>query len=605
MWSLASDRGCDILAAMAGLVAVISGDGHSPVPRAELDSLIRAYEHVRGTGRVHVASAGEFALCAKIEGPVGGGIDQDRGGWCASVGKIHTRHRGPRAPLADLDGQFAAVRFDEAGARLELISDPFGMQSLYVADRDGRIYASSSATALARHLKASPDPLGAALFLRTGRQFGPLTHWHGIRRLDPATVITVDRSGHTESIYWRPTVDERVRAMSLKETIDHCAYAVLSTVEANLADEPCMKADLTGGFDSRLVTAALARLGMQFTAQTSGETETIDVRLAREVAEAGGFDWHQERLPLDWQPDTDALRSAMGWSDGMLEVLQLSEVLWLQQRRRESCELVVTGGGGEHFGPQPWLQEFLRAGRSRQINWDNYMSMRALTPEDLSVLRTDPTEDVELYMREALSERASAYSDELNTTQLDIVYAYRTVGHFGAYRAASEAFVRSELPPYYKGLFSAGFSAHHRFRNGHRLHRGVIGRINPTMGAVETERGGPAQRMRLNNAHRFAPYYWRLGRTAVNKVRGRKTTAAPEGPAQSGYRHAIRSMREDGLLDPSTMRSGEVFDATKLSALLDRAEQPHFGGWGMLGRVATLELSLRSVDGASLSSLRS
>ena len=589
---------------MAGFVAIISNDGRSPVPREELDGLVAAYEELRGFGKVHLASAGDFAHCAKIEGPVGGVIERHGASWAAVVGRLHAPGPASQAPLEDVDGQFAAIRHDAASGTIELFNDPFGMQALYVCDRGGRTYASTSATALARHLGAAPDARGAALFLRTGRQFGPLTHWDGVRRLDPATVITVGPDSRSESTYWRPEVDERVRALSLPETIDHCAYAVLSAVDRNLSGEPCLQADLTGGFDSRLVTAALARLGLGFTAQTSGETETADVRIAREVARAGGFDWHQERLPLDWQPDTDALRAAMAWGDGMLEVLQLSEVLWLQRERRAACEVVVTGGGGEHFGPQPWLQEFLRAGRSRQINWDNYMSMRALAHEDMGVLRADPTDDVRDYMQDALAERAQAYADEPNTTQLDIVYAYRTTGHFGAYRAASEAFVSSELPPYYKGLFIAGFSAHHRFRNGHKLHRGVIGRINPTIGAVETERGGPAQRMRLRNAHRFAPYYLRLGRTAVRKIRGSKVSGASEGPAQAGYRRAIRSMRDDGLLDPSSMRSGELYNATVLTELLDRADRESFGGWGMLGRIATLELSLRAVDGASLARLR-
>lgn len=588
---------------MAGIVAVISQDGRSPVPREELDGLVRAYEHLRGSGRVHVESVGEHAHCAKVEGHVRGGIERDGGAWCAVVGSMFSTRPAPRASLDDVDGQFAAVRYDDRTNEVQVFNDPFGMQALYVAERNGRSYVSTSATALARHLGASPDPLGAALFLRTGRQFGPLSHWQGIRRLDPGTVLTFSPAGPTESTYWLPTVDERVRGMSLTETADHCAYEVLSTIDERFAGEPCMQADLTGGFDSRLVTAALARLGMRFSTQTSGDSETADVRLARAVAQAGGFDWQWERLPDDWRPSIDDLRAASAWSDGTLEVLQLSDVLWRQQLRARSCELLVTGGGGEHFGPQPWLHEFLKAGRSRQINFDNYMSMRALTPMDLSVLRSDPSDRVEKYMRESLTGYASFLAGELNTTQLDAVYVYRTVGHFGAYRSASEAFVRSELPFYYKRIFTAGFSAHHRLRNGHRLHRAVIGRINPTIGAVETERGGPAQRMRVGNAHRFGPYYWRLGKTAVRKVRRRSAHGGHEGVAEAGYRAAVRGMRAEGLLDPLTMRSGALYDSAALETLLTCAESPDFGGWGTVGRIVTLELTLQGVDGATLSSL--
>ncbi len=588
---------------MAGVVCIISKDGVTPVAAGELLGLVRAYVEVRGEGVVHTARVGEFARCAKIDGEVGGGIDREGDGWCAAVGKIHTEGSPVRASLGDVDGQFAAVRYDGRAAVLEIFNDPFGMQAMYVAERDGKMYASTSAMALGRFLRAAPDPLGAALFLRTGRQYGPVTHWQGVRRLDPATVLTLGESGFTSATYWRPVVDERIRRMSLQETANHAAEVLVGLLRRRLGGEPCLLADLTGGFDSRLVVAALARAGLSFAAQTSGEAETVDVRLARAVARAGGVRWHQERLPDEWTPDVGALQTALGWGDGTLEVLQLSEVLWRQQQRARACRVLVTGGGGEHLGPQPWLQEFWRAGRSRQINWNNLMLMRALTPVDLSVLRTDPTPAVQRYTREVLSRASGVYAGQLNTTQLDAVYIARTVGHFGAYRCASEAYVRCELPFYYKDVFGAGFSAHFGHRNGHKLHRTTIGTLDAVMGAVDTERGGPAQRMHLRNAHRFAPYYWRLGKTAVRKARRRSSHSASEGPAQVGFRHAVGVLRAAGALDPRIMRSGALYDAHALEALLARAQQPNFGAWDVVGRVVTLELALRSVDGASLTEL--
>jgi hypothetical protein len=589
----------DILAAVAGFVFVASRDGHSPVPQDDVVGLVRAYQDVRGDGEVDVASVGEHLHCATISQRSGSGIRRQGAAWWASVGVAHGIHAN--APLGALDGQFAAVRHDTTG-QVQLFNDPFGMVALYICERGGRIYASTSATALARHLHARADPVGAAVFLRTGMHFGPVSHWQGIRRLDPATVLTFSGGDLTETTYWRPIVDPDVRGMSFAATVDHCAHAVLSTIDQRLTNQPCLQADLTGGFDSRLVTAALARLGVRFTAHTSGETETVDVRLAREVARAGGFQWHQEALPRGWRPNTAELRSAMGWGDGSLEVLQLAEVLLRQDQRGRRCELLVTGGGGEHFGPYPWMQEFLRAGRSPCVNFDNLMSMRVLTPIDLTVLRMDPTPATEEYARDVLGRWANQYADELNTTQLDAIYAYKSVGHFGAYRSASEAFVRSEIPCYYKRVFTAGLSANHRFRNGHRLHRAVIGLLNPSVGAVETERGGPALRMRPLNAHRFVPYYWRLGRTAARKVYRRRAPQQLETAAMAGYRAAVRTLRADGFFDPATMRSGELYDTSRLSTFLDRAEQPNSGVLGMLGRIITLELGLQAVDGAAASS---
>jgi hypothetical protein len=586
----------DILTGVAGLVGVLSHDARTPVPVDELQRLARSYADVRGDGRVHLAGVGEWARCAKIDGHVAGPIARDGDAWCAFTGALHADQSPARAPLSDVDGQFAAVRGDAAAGRAEVLNDQFGMQALYVAEHEGRSYVSTSATALARHLGAAPDPLGAALFLRTGRQFGPVTHWKGVRRLDPATLLTFARAGRTETTYWHPHIDQRVRRMSLRQTAEHCAGTLVAALKRRLGAEPCMLADLTGGFDSRMITAALARAGQRFTVQTAADAETVDMLLARQVAEAGGLAWRRERLPDGWWPDPDALRTAAGWSDGMLEVLQLSTVLWRQRERGEMCRMVVTGGGGEHFGPQPWMQEFLRAGRSRRVNMDNLMSMRALTGKSPDVLRADPSAAVEAYMRAGLMRHARTLAGELNTSQLDAMYIYRTTGHFGAYRSASEAYVRTEIPAYYTDVFTAGFSAHHRFRNRHRLHRAIIACLHPVMGAVETERGGPAQLMRPHNAHRFAAYYWRLGRTAVRKIRRLPSPPDEEGIAEAGYRRAIGELRATGVLDPDGMRSGSLYDRDALTALLDRAQAPGHAPWSMVGRIITLELALRATE---------
>ena len=94
-----------------------------------------------------------------------------------AVGAIHSDAPPlAQARIEDLDGQFAGVRHDTDGGSVEVFSDPFGMQALYVALGDERTYISTSAAALARHLAATPDELGIRVFLRSGYQIGPATH---------------------------------------------------------------------------------------------------------------------------------------------------------------------------------------------------------------------------------------------------------------------------------------------------------------------------------------------------------------------------------------------------------------------------------------------
>ena len=77
------------------------------------------------------------------------------------------------------------------------------MHAIYVAERSGRTYVSTSALALARHLRAAPSLLGIAGFLRSGYQFGAATAWTGVSRLEPGTVLRCAETGVHLETYWR------------------------------------------------------------------------------------------------------------------------------------------------------------------------------------------------------------------------------------------------------------------------------------------------------------------------------------------------------------------------------------------------------------------
>jgi hypothetical protein len=221
--------------------------------------------------------------------------------------------------------------------------------------------------------------------------------------------------------------------------------------------------------------------------------------------------------------------------------------------------------------------------------------MRALVPFDTSIMRVDPNPAVEEYSRERFAAFARPYADDPNTTQLDAMYWYKSAGHFGAYRSAIEAAVRQEMPCYSKPLFEVAFSAHHRWRNGNRLHRGIIQRLDPRVAAVATTHGGPAGPFRLRELPRYTPYFRRLGRAAVRKLTTARPVARPWSPiVAGGYRTAVDELREEGVLDAATMRTADLYDGQRLAALLRDSRGDGFDRWPLLGRIATLELAYRA-----------
>jgi hypothetical protein len=229
--------------------------------------------------------------------------------------------------------------------------------------------------------------------------------------------------------------------------------------------------------------------------------------------------------------------------------------------------------------------------------------MRMLHPFDIAIFATDPTPEVRADMGERMRAWAAPYAGELNTTQLDVMYAYKVTGHFGAFLSAATALLDISFPFYLRPAFTAAFSVNHRYRAQHRLMRHMISALDPSIAALPTTNGGSAEAMRLSNAHRFLPYYAAIGRRAITKVSYTTTgraLLAPSDPTSDrivhGRRHLVDAWAAEGLFDPSDMRTGRLYDRAALAGVLDRARRGPTVGFDVLSRVATAELTLRAAD---------
>jgi asparagine synthetase B (glutamine-hydrolysing) len=611
---------------MTGVVGIVSHGRDTPVTEDDIDQLTSAYESLRGAGKRSAACAGSFARVATICATSGGGCSHAMAGaampgaasadarlprsagssWVILTGTPHDPSGSGGADLQALDGQFTWASYDAPRDELSVATDPFGMQALYLAERRGRTYFSTSALALAKHLRARPSELGLGMFLRAGYQFGSVTNWEGIERLDPGTCVSFTARGPERRIYWRPTVDEAVARMGLAEAAEHCRSVTTSTLRSHLRGRQRGWADLTGGYDSRLLALLLAEAGVDFAANTVGRENDLDVRIAAQVANTAGWEWSRFDIPSSWREILPGLIPlSVAWGDCHLDVLQLAEVLWGHLEKAGVHPSLLGGGGGEHFRGFAWQQEFLRAGRSTEVNLDNWIDMRLLKPVSTQIFAHDPTPELREHLRARMAAYAAPYSSHRNTTQLDVLYAYKITGHFGAYASAASGAIGYELPFYFKPVFSVAFSTSHRHRTGHRLMRRMIAALDPRVAALSTADGGPAEPPRLGNLHRFTPYYRTIARKAVNKISERLLERplllprAASDPVRAGARAAfVDGLEEGGPLRAETMRSGPMFKRNALNDLLSRAEDPSLKDAAMLGRVLTVELALRTVDAA-------
>ena len=264
----------------------------------------------------------------------------------------------------------------------------------------------------------------------------------------------------------------------------------------------------------------------------------------------------------------------------------------------------MAGGGGEHFGPYPWLQEFAQAGRTRQVHYDRLMS-HASAPARATCLRArDPEGRRRRGLRPGRPRPPRrALRRQPNTTQLDAIYAYKSTGHFGAYRSASAAHLRqrspattatSSPPPSPRTTAGATPTAcTARWSSG----------SSRRWRAIETERGGPAQLMRPGQRPALRPLLPRgsagppSARCGGGPRRRLDAGADPGGLPRRGPPAARRRRRSTPGVD-ALGRALRAIGRSRRSSPGPRS--PAFTGWSMLGRIATIELTLREVDDAGL-----
>jgi hypothetical protein len=193
--------------------------------------------------------------------------------------------------LKGLDGPFAAVMWHEKLRRLTIVTDILGMQPLYFCRQNGMFALASEVRALTSSgvCHANPDPAGWGAFLSFGHTIGDRTLVADVTRAAPGSVVVYQPDTDTLSVrsFWSwPSA--RVSAVD-DATIDNLGDQFVAEVSACLAYHPRPVVCLSGGYDSRLILAALDSIGQRpaiLTLAHPDEQDDLDGKLAVRVARA-------------------------------------------------------------------------------------------------------------------------------------------------------------------------------------------------------------------------------------------------------------------------------------------------------------------------------
>jgi len=257
---------------------------------------------------------------------------------------------------------FAVVHRDEP--RVVLARDRLGIKPLYYAFERGRLRFASTLPALAAAggVDTSIDPAGLHHYLSFHAVVpAPRTILAGVRKLAPASILTVGPEGTRRDVYWRldfgPRKDER--DLGFDDWRERLTTALDASVRRRLTADVPVGVLLSGGVDSSLVVALLAgqgatglktfSIGFEGVGTEAGDEFPYSNRVARRFA----TDHHRIRVGAAETLDTlDAAIDAM--SEPMVSHDCIGFYLLSREVARQ-VKVVLSGqGADEVFAGYHW-----------------------------------------------------------------------------------------------------------------------------------------------------------------------------------------------------------------------------------------------------------
>jgi asparagine synthase (glutamine-hydrolysing) len=282
---------------------------------------------------------------------------------------------GLEACLARLRGMFAFAVWDRQTRSLSLARDRLGVKPLvYAETARGFVFGSEIAAlfAIDPQLPRAPDFQALDHYLSFQYIPAPLSGFAAVRKLPPGHAMVV-RDGRIERIfrYWDIDFSKR-STLSFPDACEALREKILEATKIRMISDVPLGAFLSGGIDSSITVAAMARLSDQpiKTFAIGFDDERFnELPFARQVATHLGTE-HREMMV---RPD------AVEWLPRLIEHLgepladnSILPTFYVSRFAREQVTVALTGDGGD--------ESFAGYRRFYQMRRADVLARAGLTP---------------------------------------------------------------------------------------------------------------------------------------------------------------------------------------------------------------------------------
>jgi asparagine synthase (glutamine-hydrolysing) len=277
--------------------------------------------------------------------------------------------------LKRMRGMFALAIYDKRGGtgreRLLLARDQMGIKPLLYAHAGDRLVFASEIKALLAGGLVEPeiDPASLRLLLTYGSVYQPRTILRGVQMLLPAHRLIVEGGRERVERYWSLGLDRRegFRHRPYEELVEEMAAVLEESVRLQMVSDVPLGAFLSGGIDSSLLVALMARqvsgkrvktFSVGFGAGDDAVDETDD---AERTAAFIGTD--HSRVVVSGEDVRDRISHIVcGLDQPSVDGLN---TYFVSMAARRTVTVAISGtGGDELFAGYPWFA-LMALGESR------------------------------------------------------------------------------------------------------------------------------------------------------------------------------------------------------------------------------------------------
>ena len=251
-----------------------------------------------------------------------------------------------------LNGMFAIAIHDARDNSLHLIRDRMGKKPLWISQLpDGTLFFASEVRAL---MLARPDRTLRAEMIAEVMQYGyinsPNSTFNEIHQVPPASVSSWCDGKIRTSTYWAADFETKIN-ISYEEALETTKELIEAAVSRRLISERPLGSFLSGGYDSTVVTAYMAKL-MQEKVQTYSigfhSAQYNEAHHAKQVANFLGTNHHEEILSPDPALLVEKISQVL---DQPLADSSIVPTYLLAKFAREKLIVALGGDGGDEvFG---------------------------------------------------------------------------------------------------------------------------------------------------------------------------------------------------------------------------------------------------------------